>query len=253
MSGTVSVPNTFGAATSGTTPQLDANFTALVAALNNPLTYAINSTDSGAVNAYVATLAPAPSSQASLLGVQIIFKNTAANTGASTLNVNGLGVQAIVDRRGVALSAGMLPANAVSIFMWDGSNYILQNPSVASSSNSLGADVLLNNTGNYFDGPSINVGTVGTFLLVGTVTVIDTSGTAAIDAKLWDGTTVVASARGVVPAANQATSISLSAIITNPAANVRISVKDPASVNGKILFNATGNSKDSTLTAIRLP
>lgn len=253
MSGTVSVPNTFGAATSGTTPQLDANFTALVAALNNPLTYAINSTDSGAVNAYVATLAPAPSSQASLLGVQIIFKNTAANTGASTLNVNGLGVQAIVDRRGVALSAGMLPANAVSIFMWDGSNYILQNPSLASVTNNLGADVALNNTANFFDGPSTPQGTVGTWLAIGSVTVNDTGAAAVIQAKLWDGTTVMASGRSSIIAATNSNIITLAGIITAPAANIRISVRDSSNVTGTILFNTTGTSRDSTLTVVRLP
>ena len=134
MSGTVSVPTLFAAATSGTTVQLDADFAALVNALNNPLTYAIYAVDSGAVNAYAITLAPAPSAQASLLGVVIAFKTGNANTLASTLNVNGLGVQSIVTRSGAALSAGQIPANSVTAVVWDGTNYKLQSNINRSSS-----------------------------------------------------------------------------------------------------------------------
>lgn len=125
MSGTVSVPNLFAAATSGTTPQLDADFAAIVAALNNPLTYAIYAVDSGSVNAYAITLAPPPATQAALLGVAIVFKTSVANTAASTLNVNALGAQAIVRPGGTAISAGQIPIGTV-IVIWDGTNYVLQ-------------------------------------------------------------------------------------------------------------------------------
>lgn len=125
MSGTVSVPNLFAAASSGTTPQLDADFAALVAALNNPLTYAIYAVDSGSVNAYAITLAPPPATQAALLGVAIVFKANVANTAASTLNVNALGAQSIVRPGGTAISAGQIPIGTV-IVIWDGTNYVLQ-------------------------------------------------------------------------------------------------------------------------------
>lgn len=143
MSGTVSVPNVFGAATSGTTPQLDANFTAVVAALNNPITYAIYSTDSGAVNAYVATLVPPPANQAALLGVDIAFKATTPNTGASTLNVNAQGAQAIVRPGGAPVQAGDIAGTVCVI--WDGTNYVLQSGSIA---NTLGPKNRLINGGS---------------------------------------------------------------------------------------------------------
>ena len=117
---------------------------------------------------------------------------------------------------------------------------------------SLGADVDLNNTANYFDGPSVAQGLVGTWFVVGTVTVIDTTAIAGLSAKLWDGTTVIASARSVNGVANIHTTITLSGFIVGPAGNLRISVKDESTVNGKIIFNASGNSKDSTITAIRI-
>jgi hypothetical protein len=114
--------------------------------------------------------------------------------------------------------------------------------------NSLGADVLLNNTANYFDGPSIAQGASGTWFVSATVSVSDAGG-ATYFAKLWDGTTIIASAQGPL---NVSASLALSGFITAPAGNLRISVRDPTTVNGKILFNASGNSKDSTITAIRI-
>jgi hypothetical protein len=117
---------------------------------------------------------------------------------------------------------------------------------------SLGANVTLNNTGAYFDGPSIAQGTAGTWFVSGTVTCWDTAGLAYFNVKLWDGTTVIASARGEGRAANVPVAISVSGQITSPAGNLRISVQDTSSTSGVINFNASGNSKDSTITAIRI-
>lgn len=117
--------------------------------------------------------------------------------------------------------------------------------------NALGADVNLNNTANYFDGPSVAQGTSGTWFASGTVTVNDAS-TVIFQAKLWDGTTVIASTTIVSLSTQTVANISLSGIITNPAGNIRISVRDVTTTAGKIFFNQTGNSKDSTITAVRL-
>lgn len=118
--------------------------------------------------------------------------------------------------------------------------------------NSLSGDVTLNNTGTYFDGPSIAQGTTGTWFVTGTVTLIDTVGAAAMNVKLWDGTTVIASARTTCGAAGNTMSVSLSGFIAGPAANIRISANDATSTSGAIKSNASGNSKDSTITAIRI-
>jgi len=119
---------------------------------------------------------------------------------------------------------------------------------------SLGANVALNNTANYFDGPSVAQGTSGTWFASGTIGVQDTTvGNNVIQVKLWDGTTVIASCFAVLAgAASSATAISLSGFISAPAGNIRISVKDISTTAGLIIFNGTGNSKDSTITAIRI-
>jgi hypothetical protein len=118
--------------------------------------------------------------------------------------------------------------------------------------NSLAADVLLNNIALYFDGPSVAQGTVGTWFVSGTVTVTDPGFSAAIYTKLWDGTTVIDSGATQTVAAGGSIAITLSGIITNPAANLKISVRDLAGSSAFIKFNVTGNSKDSTITAIRI-
>lgn len=117
---------------------------------------------------------------------------------------------------------------------------------------SLSADVDLNNTGNYFLGPSVAQGTAGTWYVQGTVTMKDTAGAAVFYVKLWDGTTVIASGAIQSGAAGANTSLSLSGYLATPAGDLRISVRDITNAAGKILFNETGNSKDSTITAIRI-
>lgn len=115
--------------------------------------------------------------------------------------------------------------------------------------NSLGGDVALNNTGNYFDGPSVAQGSTGTWFASGTVVVQDGGGSANIVCKLWDGTTVVASGQATLSSPQP---IALSGFLSAPAGNIRISCKDATAVTGLIVFNGSGNSKDSTLTAFRV-
>lgn len=123
--------------------------------------------------------------------------------------------------------------------------------SLTSAFAALGANVPLNSTGTYFNGPSLTLGT-GTWFVTGTVSLIDTAATAEIYSKLWDGTTVMASCAYVSNNTLRASAVSLSGIITNPVGNVRISCRDIDATTGLILSNHTGNSKDSHITAIRI-
>jgi hypothetical protein len=126
--------------------------------------------------------------------------------------------------------------------------------SLTTVTNSLGADVLLNSTSTYFDGPSTAQGTSGTWFASGCVSLND-SGAAVVSyyGKLWDGTTLISSAQ-VLPAAStgQVAQLCLSGVIATPAANIRISVRDSTATTGKMIFNGSGNSKDSTLTVVRI-
>jgi hypothetical protein len=149
---------------------------------------------------------------------------------------------------------GLVPAppNNTTTFLRGDCTFAVPSLTIATATNSLGADVLLNNTANYFDGPSVAQGTSGTWFASGTVTLIDTGVAANINCKLWDGTTVIASTNITTPAANFVVSESLSGYLASPAANLKISCKDAQATTGKILFNGTANSKDSTITAFRI-
>ena len=116
--------------------------------------------------------------------------------------------------------------------------------------NSLAADVTCNDTALYFDGPSVAQGSTGTWFASGTITISAFQGHENY-AKLWDGTTVIASARIALNNANHGTSISLSGYITSPAGDIRISLRD-ASGTGLIAWNASGNEKDSTISVFRI-
>lgn len=124
---------------------------------------------------------------------------------------------------------------------------------LTTATNVLSGDVSLNNTANYFDGPSMAQGTTGTWWIFGEVTLQDTAGGAAFNCKLWDGTNASIDSRATVTAAaNNRASIALGGYVASPAGNMRISCKDATSTSGKILFNNTGNSTDSTIWGIRI-
>lgn len=191
-------------------------------------------------------------------GMLLGFRATAANaTTTPTFAPNGLTARTIVKRGGGALVAGDIPGNlseCVVRYNLANTRWELINPAMPFTpiTNSLSGDVALNNTANFFDGPSVAQGTAGTWFVSGTISVNDTAGGAVFHAKLWDGTTVISAGVTNTSTANQIGSIALSGIITSPAGNLRISAKDSTSTSGNIKFNITGTSKDSTITAVRI-
>jgi hypothetical protein len=122
--------------------------------------------------------------------------------------------------------------------------------SVAPITNSLGADTAISNAA-YTDGPSVAQGTVGTWFASGTVTALDTVQQVQVSAKLWDGTTVIASTRQTTTGANLGASISLSGFLATPAGNIRISCTSNGAAT-TFKFNNSGNSKDCTVSAFRI-
>ena len=81
--------------------------------------------DTGAANAGVIALSPIISVLATVLYSPLrILKMGSANTGAYTLNVNGLGAKA-VKLGGQALAAGQLPGNIMFEVVWNGTEFDL--------------------------------------------------------------------------------------------------------------------------------
>ena len=82
--------------------------------------------DSGSANAVVITLSPAPANLAAIELAPIrVKKSAAANTGATTINVNSLGATSIVNPNGTAMASGQLPANCIFEVSYDGTNFQL--------------------------------------------------------------------------------------------------------------------------------
>lgn len=82
--------------------------------------------DAGSNDTYVITLAPAPAAYTT--GMYIAFTANTANTGACSINVNGLGAKAL--KRGVSTDPGdnFIKAGSVVVCIYDGTNCQMLNP-----------------------------------------------------------------------------------------------------------------------------
>ncbi len=96
----------------------------------------------GSANTYTITLNPAPTSYKE--GMAIAVKINITNTGASTININGLGAKSIRKANGNNVSAGNLKAGSVYSMRYNGTNFILQGSD--SAGNATPADVLSGKT-----------------------------------------------------------------------------------------------------------
>lgn len=178
-----------------------------------------------------------------------LFTSTFGVVGTSTFT----GVHNIIGTTSITGALGL--GNLVTGFLsTNGTGLVTATTIVAlatATSTALGADVNLNATATYFDGPSIAQGNgTGVWFVTGNVVVTDTAN-AQVYVKLWDGATVIASIDNTI-SAGFIVGLTLSGFITSPAGNLRLSCRDISNTSGKILFNTTGNSKDSNITAIRI-
>src|SRR5690606_38364346 len=85
-----------------------------------------------------------PAYIALVAGTRITVKFHLANTGAATINVNGLGAKSILRSGGTALTAGIIKINAVMSLVYDGTNFILQGE--GGNGNATAADLLIGKT-----------------------------------------------------------------------------------------------------------
>jgi hypothetical protein len=99
-------------------------------------------TATGSANAYVVTLDPAPTAYVD--GMAVAVKINVQNTGASTLNINGLGAKSIRKPNGNNVSAGNLKAGSIYSMRYNGANFILQGSD--SAGNATPGDVLSGKT-----------------------------------------------------------------------------------------------------------
>lgn len=78
-------------------------------------------------DAYAITLSPAPTAYAA--GQTFRFKADVANTGAATLNVNGLGAKSLITPDGAALATGQIASGSVVTVTYDGTSMQIESAS----------------------------------------------------------------------------------------------------------------------------
>lgn len=103
----------------------------------------IYAVDSVGTDSYAVTIAPAIT--ALTAGLRLLVKVATANTGACTLNVNGLGAVAIKKLRDQDPETGDIEANQIIDVIYDGTNFQLQTPIA-----SLPTTALLSEMGTFF-------------------------------------------------------------------------------------------------------
>lgn len=72
------------------------------------------------------TLAPAFARTAYVVGDEFRFRATATNTGATTINVGGLGVKAAVTVTGEVLPSGYIRTDVDTVCVYDGTQFVVQ-------------------------------------------------------------------------------------------------------------------------------
>ncbi len=107
--------------------------------------------------------------------------------------------------------------------------------------------------GSYTDGPTVAQGTSGVWFASGQITWLDSNaGVSNFTCKLWDGTTVIASASADRTTAGGYNSLSLSGHISAPAANIKISCKALNATTTMKGADADSNINSSKVTVFRI-
>ena len=99
--------------------------------------------DAGSDDAYTITLSPAPTSL--VTGQRYHFQANTINTGAATLDINGLGAKAILKNHDVVLVDGDIEANQLITVIYDGTQFQMQSQLGNESSGGSGANTALSN------------------------------------------------------------------------------------------------------------
>ena len=140
----------FGSLSTAKSTDLDANLAALQGAINDPGIAGNYSADTGAANAYVMTLTGySLTAYANGQHYQFIPANT--NSGASTLNVNGLGAVSIKRWNGSALQAGDITAGYLVDCWYNATQGVFQLMGTYVATGAAGSGLITQNVqgGNY--------------------------------------------------------------------------------------------------------
>jgi hypothetical protein len=168
-------------------------------------------------------------------GYTVTVNFNVTNGSSATLAVDGLAAAPLQLIAGTNVSSGAFQAGTIQRFtysttgtgQWIANNYIptIIAPLFTSLSKTATTATTFAVAGTFVDALAITQGSSGTWMVMGTATFL-TSGSSYNEflARIWDGTTTFASGSCTpVAVSNQPSSVGLSAIVTNPAGNLRLS------------------------------
>lgn len=178
--------------------------------------------DTGSANTYV--IAPSPAITAYTTGAIFSFKAANANTGASTLNINSLGVKTIKKNVTTDLGPNDILANQIIIVEYDGTNFqLISNPAsiVTDSAPNIRTFTAMNGLGNTttqftitnpsgttftytYTGTGTNPGTLNTLMPVGSIASVQSTSMSAANTGVFTITASTATSFSITNASGVA-------------------------------------------------
>lgn len=116
----------------------DARYARAIQIQNSSFIYSITS---GSANNYILSVSPAVTSY--IAGLKVTPLIHLANTGASTININGVGAVSILTNSGASLFSGDLRVGQEAELFYNGSAFVLLNPTGPSAKNFFGSAMFM--------------------------------------------------------------------------------------------------------------
>lgn len=183
--------------------------------------------------------------------------NTATFVSPLAIGSGGTGSSTFANAAVVVITAGsmtgVLPAANGTVLTSNGTAWgpATQAAALAANpvSNSLSANVTFNTS--FTDGPSINVGNVGTWFVSGGLSYLLATASTA-DFIIWDGVTLIQAGSNAPQGAGANAQNSLSGIITNPQGNLKLSILVNTSVGTLLHKTVSGSNLATYIVAYRI-
>lgn len=135
--------------------------------------------DTGPANAHAVAPSPSPAPAAYAAGQAVLLKPANATTGASTLNVSGLGAKAVKLPDGTDTGTNTMVATGVYLLVYDGTNFVLANPAIA-------ANLLLARGSTLASAATVNLGAANSdYVEISGTTTITSLGSATARNHVW--------------------------------------------------------------------
>lgn len=120
----------------------------------------------------------------------------------------------------------------------------------------LGADVVLNNTSNFFSGPATPSLPPGTYLLIGKAVCTDSGSGAQFVAQIHDGSAAIDTAKNAMDSASRACTVPLNKVVTiTTATTFTLQAKDLSATTGTLMrsnSDATTANLATSITWVRI-